>query len=262
MKQIVNATNLTGGYKGKTVWRNASFDIKPGEFVGLLGPNGAGKTTLFRMLLGLIKPLGGELDILGHKPKKGNPRIGYIPQRRLADTESKLLAFEYVKMSIYGTSYGFSGPNKYKKEIELATEALKRVDALDLASKPLSQLSGGEMQRIFLAQALASKPDLLLLDEPLSNLDMRRTNQLISLVHKIAKQDDIGVILIAHDINPLLPYIDRVIYIANERVATGRLDEVITGNTLSKLYNAPIEVLKDSKGRLAVLGTEDVTHHE
>jgi zinc/manganese transport system ATP-binding protein len=261
-KVIVSADNLSVGYKNRLIWQNANFSIRPGEFVGLLGPNGAGKTTLFRLLLGLVKPSGGQLNIMGKGPKKGNPKIGYIPQRRLTDSESRLAAIEYVRLAVSGTSYGFSLPKTAKHEIELAYKTLERVDGLELADRALSELSGGEMQRVFLAQALVSKPDLLLLDEPLSNLDIRRSYQLISLIHDIAKQDKIGVILIAHDINPLLPVIDRIIYIANGQVLNGKINEVVTSENLSKLYGASIEVLKDSTGRLAVLGIEEAIHHE
>jgi zinc/manganese transport system ATP-binding protein len=260
-KDIVTARNLSAGYKDRLIWSEANFSVKPGEFIGLLGPNGAGKTTLFRMLLGLIKPIAGEIKILGKVPSQGNPKIGYIPQRRVQDSESKLIALEYVRLAASGTSWGFSLPKKTSQERAQALEVLKRVDGLELADRPLSELSGGEMQRVFLAQALVSKPDLLLLDEPLANMDIRRSTQLIRLVHAIAKQDNIGVVLIAHDINPLLPVIDRIIYIANGQVASGKLDQIVNNETLSKLYDAPIEVLKDSKGRLAVLGVEEAVHH-
>jgi len=260
-KEIVVAKNLSAGYKEKLIWSKANFSVKPGEFIGLLGPNGAGKTTLFLMLLGLIKPVSGQIKIMGKVPSQGNPKIGYIPQRRLQDSESRLVALEYVRLAASGTAWGFSLPKKTVLERQQALEVLKRVDGLDLADRPLSELSGGEIQRVFLAQALVSKPDLLLLDEPLANMDLRRSTELIRLIHTIAKEDQIGVILIAHDINPLLPVIDRIIYIANGHVATGKLDAIVNGETLSKLYNAPIEVLKDSKGRVAVLGVEEAVHH-
>jgi zinc/manganese transport system ATP-binding protein len=261
-KTIVDATNLSAGYRSRTVWQNANFKIKGGEFIGLLGPNGAGKTTLFKMLLGLNKPLGGELKILGSLPRKGNPNIGYIPQRRNPDSESKLLSIEYVRLAINSTRLGFNMPSTTSRERRLALATLKRVDGSELAYRPISELSGGEMQRVFLAQALVGKPDLLLLDEPLANLDIRRSTQLIKLVSDIAKTDNIGVILIAHDINPLLPVIDRIIYIANGKVASGELKKIVTSRSLSELYNAPIEVLRDSHGRVAVLGIEETIHHD
>jgi zinc/manganese transport system ATP-binding protein len=260
--EIVAARGLSAGYGTNTVWSNATFSVERGEFIGLLGANGAGKTTLFKLLLGLEKPKAGELLVLGRQPKRGSPHIGYVPQRRPIDTESRIAAIEYVRLGLSGHRWGFSLPRHVDAEYEQALEALGRVDASDLAHRPLKVLSGGELQRIFLAQALIGKPDLLLLDEPLANLDIRREVQLIKLTQQVVRKDKIAAILIAHDINPLLTAISRIIYIANRSVVAGRPDEIVTSKTLSALYNAPIEVLRDSKGRMAVLGVEEALHHE
>jgi len=134
------------------------------------------------------------------------------------------------------------------------------VDAEKLAHQPLGVLSGGELQRVFLAQALAGKPEILLLDEPLSNLDIRRETSLVQLVNSVVRTYNVTALLIAHNLNPLLPVLDRIMYIAGGQVATGTPEEVITSESLSKLYGAPIEVLRDSRGRLAVLGTEEAPH--
>jgi len=258
---IVIARNLSAGYKNKPVWQAADFSIKRGEFVGLLGANGAGKTTLFRLLLGLVQPLDGELKVFGEPARKGNVRIGYVPQRRQIDTETKIEALEYVRLGVTRHYLGFSTPARAQQERHQSLAALRLVDGLALAHQPLSELSGGELQRVFLAQALVGKPDLLLLDEPLANLDIRRETQLIHLVAGVVRQQHIAVLLIAHDINPLLPAVERIIYIANGKVASGKPNEIVTSETLSALYNAPIEVLRDSKGRLAVLGVEEAVHH-
>lgn len=262
MVEIISAKNLSAGYGPKVVWSDASFSVSKGEFIGLLGANGAGKTTLFKILLGLDRPLSGKLSLFGEVPKKGSTRIGYVPQRRAIDSDTRIDALEYVRLGISGTRYGFSSGKVAHKERQAALDALKIVDGLDLAFRPLSELSGGETQRIFLAQALATKPDLLLLDEPLANLDIRRETQLIRLVNKVVREQNIAALLIAHDINPLLPVIDRIIYIANGRVAAGKPEEIVTSEKLSKLYNAPIEVLRGSKGQLAVLGVEEAVHHD
>jgi zinc/manganese transport system ATP-binding protein len=148
-----------------------------------------------------------------------------------------------------------------RRERQAAIDVLATVDAISLAYRPLRELSGGELQRVFLAQALVGKPELLLLDEPLANLDIRRETQLIRLIHTVAKRQNIAVLLIAHDINPLFPVVDRIIYIANGKVASGKPEQIITSQQLSALYGAPIEVLHDSKGRLAVLGVEEAVHH-
>jgi zinc/manganese transport system ATP-binding protein len=262
VKDIVTARNVAASYGAKVVWRDASFSIAAGEFVALLGPNGAGKTTLIRMLLGLARPAAGELRVFGDEPKRGNPRIGYVPQRRPIDEEVRIEAMEFVRMGISGTKWGIGSPRQTRIERERAVKALAAVHAAELAHRALGELSGGELQRIFLAQALVGDPDILLLDEPLANLDIRRETQLIRLVADVAKARRIAVLLIAHDINPLLPVVDRIMYVVNGKIATGRVQEIITNESLSALYGAPIEVLRDSRGRVAVLGTEEATHHE
>jgi zinc/manganese transport system ATP-binding protein len=259
---VIEARKLSAGFKGNAIWKDANFSVNKGEFIGLLGSNGAGKTTLFRLLLGLTQPLNGTLEVFGTQPRKGNERIGYVPQRRFIDTESKIQTLEYVRIGIAGNRLGFSFEAGAARERQRALQALKSVDAQKLAYRPLSQLSGGELQRVFLAQALVGKPDLLLLDEPLANLDIRRETQLIHLIHSVCKAQNISVMLIAHDINPLLSAVDRIIYIANGKVASGKPEEIVTSQKLSALYGAPIEVLHDSKGRLAVLGVEEAIHHD
>ena len=259
---IIQASDLSAGYDSTRIWHDANFTIKRGEFVGLLGANGAGKTTLFRLLLGLERPLGGSIKVLGETPKRGNPRIGYVPQRHSIDSDTNIEALEYVRLGAYGNKWGFSIYGQAKRELTLARNALAMVDALKLAHRPLNELSGGEQQRVFLAQALVGKPDLLLLDEPLASLDIRREIQLITLINDIAKSTGVSVILIAHDINPLLPVIDRIIYIANSKVAAGKPAEIVTSAKLTELYEAPIEVLHSASGRIAVLGVEEAIHHD
>jgi zinc/manganese transport system ATP-binding protein len=254
---IVVAENLTAGYPGKIVWRDANFSIDKGEFVAIIGPNGAGKTTLFRLLLGLQRPLSGSVWVFGAEPRRGSPRIGYVPQQHVVDDESHIESLELVRLGLSGKKWGFS-PFSHE-DSKVAFDALAGVGGMELAHRPLAELSGGELQRIFLAEALVSNPDLLLLDEPLSNLDMRRERDLLRLVNDIVRSRDVAALLIAHNINPLLPYLDKVIYIANGKVASGRPSEVFTSETLSSLYEIDVEVLRDSKGNLAIVGIEG--HH-
>ncbi len=258
---IIAARDLVAAYRDKIIWRDANFSINRGEFVGLLGANGAGKTSLFRLLLGLARPNSGQLEVFGEQPSRGNPRIGYVPQRPYIDSESRIEALEYVRLSVSGTGLGFS-LGKADAERQQAYDTLKIVGADDLANRALSELSGGELQRIFLAQALAGRPGLLLLDEPLANLDIRRETELIRLISDVVTKQNIAVLLIAHDINPLLPVVDRIIYIANGKVASGKPSEIVTSQKLSELYDAPIEVLRGSRGQLAVLGVEEALHHD
>jgi zinc/manganese transport system ATP-binding protein len=256
---IIKAHNLSAGYRDRIVWKKASFELKKAEFVAVLGPNGAGKSTLFRLLLSLQQPLTGELEILGGEPKKASRYIGYVPQRRGIDSETSLAARELIKLGIDGHKWGFS---IHKSEIEQRIDqTLEMVDAKDLGSKSLGELSGGELQRIFLAQALIGNPKILLLDEPLANLDLRRETELVELVKKLAVDHQITVLLIAHDLNPLLPVIDSVIYVANGQVASGETNKILTSEMLTKLYQSPIEVLKDSMGRLVIVGARGAEHH-
>lgn len=253
---IISAENLATGYDRNIVWREASFTIDRGEFVAIIGPNGAGKTTLFRLLLGLQQPLAGAISIFGTHPKRGNPRIGYVPQRHGIDSETNIESVELVRLAFSAKRWGF---NLSGKDRAKALQALKAVGSLELAERPLNSLSGGELQRIFLAEATVSSPDILLLDEPLSNLDLRRERDMVQLVDSIVRSRHVTALLIAHNINPLLPFLDKVIFIANGKVATGKPEEVLTSESLTNLYGVPVEVLRDSRGNVAIIGTEE--HH-
>ena len=254
-ESIIRADNLTAGYRDHTVWHDATFEISKGEFVAIIGPNGAGKTTLFRLLLGLQQPMAGSLKVFDTLPKKGNPKIGYVPQSHVIDSDTNVEALELVRLGSSGVKWGLSIFSHDDRKAAL--ETVMEVGALGLEHRSLGQLSGGELQRVFLAEALVSNPEILLLDEPLSNLDIRREKELIQLVNKIVKSRNVAALLIAHHINPLLPFLDRVLYIANGRVAAGRPEDVLTSKILSALYGVPIEVLRDSRGNLAIVGIED-----
>ncbi|MCI4323731.1 MAG: metal ABC transporter ATP-binding protein [Thermoplasmata archaeon] len=261
----IRASNLEVRYRNKLVWQQANFDVQPGEFVAVIGPNGAGKTTLFRMLLGLHWPATGRLSVLGEAPHRGNPRIGYVPQRHTIDRETHLECDKLVRLGYPGTRWwgGRLPPSPWGPRLRLAGEreaaanALEAVGATELASKSLGSLSGGELQRVFLAEALVGNPEMLLLDEPLSNLDIRRSRELVETIHQLVLARHVTTLLVAHDINPMIKCLDKVIYIANGKVATGRPDQVLTSDSLSTLYGVPVEVLHDSRGNLVIVGGED-----
>lgn len=254
---LVAVKDLSAGYPSRVIWRNANFSFGRGEFVAVMGPNGAGKTTLFRLLLGLLQPLGGSISILGAPPKRGNPQIGYVPQRHLIDQETNVESLELVRLGLSGKKWGFN-PFAHDDR-EAAYAALEAVGAVELAHRPLGVLSGGELQRIFLAEALVSNPGLLLLDEPLSNLDIKRETDLLHLVDSVVRTRGVTALLIAHNINPLLPHLDKVMYVANGRVAVGKPSEVLTSESLSELYGIQVEVLRDPHGNVAIIGIEE--HH-
>lgn len=254
-QEIIIAKNLTAGYPGNIVWQEASFSINRGEFVAVIGPNGAGKTTLFRLLLGLQHPVSGTIKIFDAAPSRGSPKIGYVPQRHTIDGETNVESLEIVRLGISGKKWGLGLFSH--KDRKAAIDAMEAVGATGLAHRSLGVLSGGELQRIFLAEALVSNPEILLLDEPLSNLDMRRERELLQLISNVVQSRNVTALLIAHNINPLLPYLDKVIYIANGKVATGTPQEVMTSECLSALFGVHVEVFRDSRGNLAVIGIED-----
>ncbi|MCI4343041.1 MAG: ATP-binding cassette domain-containing protein [Thermoplasmata archaeon] len=256
--EIARADHLEVEYGGHVVWSDANFRIQRGELVAVIGPNGAGKTTLFRLLLGLIRPSRGDLRVFEEAPRRGNRKIGYVPQSHAVDRDTNVEAVQLVRL-------GFSGnrwvpnitPRGIRAERSATDEALRSVGATELAKKSLGAMSGGELQRIFLAEALAGSPELLLLDEPLASLDLRRAKELVDLVDGLVRTRNVATLLVAHDINPLIHCLDKVIYIANGQVATGLPSEVLTTESLSALYGVRVEVLHDSRGNMVIVGGED-----
>ena len=256
---IIRANDLAAGFRDNIVWQEANFTIERGEFIAIIGPNGAGKTTLVKLLLGLQRPVRGTIKVFDAAPRRGNARIGYVPQRHAIDSEMTIEALEMVRLGSSGTRWGMGLLSRADREAGM--KALSSVGAEGLAHRSLGVLSGGELQRVFLAEALVSEPELLLLDEPLSNLDIRREHELVRVIDRIVRSRNVTALLIAHNINPLLPVLDKVIYIANGKVRIGRPDDVLTTESLTELYGTPIEVLRDSKGNLAVIGIEEDPHH-
>jgi zinc/manganese transport system ATP-binding protein len=246
----VELADVTIRRGGRTILSGLTAAIAEGEFIGLFGPNGAGKTTLLRAILGLMPVDSGRIAVMGAAPVRGNPRAGYLPQERSPAAGLRLSGWNFVASAYRGHRWG---PPLFdraaRREIDWALDA---VGADALATRVVSELSGGEFQRLMLAAALLGRPRLLLLDEPLISLDPHRQRQVVELVARLRRELGMTVIFSAHELNPLLGAMDRVLYLGYGRGAIGTVDEVITGEVLSRLYDTPIEVMR-SKGRIFVL---------
>jgi zinc/manganese transport system ATP-binding protein len=245
---------------GRTVLAEVSLSIGASEFVGVLGPNGAGKTTLMRAILGLVPPSRGSVRVLGRPAARGNPAVGYMPQTRTAVGSMRLSGWDFVAGVVQGQRLGLPVLGRAgRAEVE---RALELVGARDLARRPLAELSGGERQRLLLAQALVGHPRLLLLDEPLISLDPHHQRAVVELVRSLQGELGIAVLFSAHELNPLLGALDRVLYLGSGQAALGTVDEVITGPVLSRLYGSEIEVVR-LRGRVFVMsGSHDVERHD
>jgi len=252
---VLDVEGVSVTLSGREILDKVSFQIRAGEFTGLIGPNGAGKTTLLRVVLGLQRPGGGQVSVVG---RTGSPRqqpIGYVPQKVLLDPDLPMRARDLIALGADGSRYGLRLPSRQRNEA--VREMLHAVDADLFADARVGNLSGGEQQRVLLAQALISRPRLLLLDEPLANLDLRSGQEIVSLLARIAREQQIAILLSAHEMNPLLPVLDRIVYLAGGRAASGTTSEVITTERLSALYGHHVEVLRVN-GRVLVVAGDPV----
>lgn len=229
---------------------NVSLAMQDAEFIGVFGPNGAGKTTLMRAILGLVRPDKGTIRVLGAPAARGNPAIGYMPQTRSQAPIGRLSGWDFVAGAAQGHRWGLPLPTAAsRRQIDWALEL---VGAQQLAMRSLAELSGGERQRLLLAQALLGEPRLLLLDEPLISLDPHHQRSVVELARRIQRELSITVLFSAHELNPLLEAMDRVLYLGNGHVALGSVDQVINGPALSRLYGSPIDVVH-LNGRIFVM---------
>jgi zinc/manganese transport system ATP-binding protein len=252
---------------GRTLWSGVNACVQAGEFVAVLGPNGVGKSTLLKVVLGLMEPAAGEVRVLGRRPgRAAGHRVGYLPQRRSFDASLRLRGTDVVRLGLDGDRWGVPLPFARGKRAAAARrrvdEVIDLVGARSYAQRPIGACSGGEQQRLLIAQALVREPELLLLDEPLDSLDLPNQSAVAALVGRICHECSVAVVMVAHDVNPILHHLDRVVYLAEGGAVSGRPAEVITGPILSRLYGTPVEVLRTSDGRLVVVGQpEPPSHH-
>jgi len=249
---------------GRTLWSGLDLEVEPGELIAVLGPSGSGKTTLLRAILGLERLSAGTISALGAPVRRaGNRGIGYIPQQRPLPAETALRGRDLVALGVNGHRFGVPIPRRGDRA---RTDALVTAVGADaFADRPVGSLSGGEQQRLRVGQALADEPRLLLCDEPLTSLDLANQQAVVRLIDRHRRESGAAVLLVTHDINPVLGKVDRILYIAHGRFMLGRPDDVLNSRVLTELYGAPVYVLR-AGDRLVVVGAPDAEeshhHHE
>jgi zinc/manganese transport system ATP-binding protein len=255
----VRLRGATLRFGDRTLWRGLDLDVAPGEFLAILGPNGSGKTTLLKVLLGLQNLTSGRVEVCGRKPHRGSTTVGYIPQQKAFDPDVAMRGRDLVRLGLDGHRWGLGRPDPNARAI--VDKVIADVGAADFADAPLGTLSGGEQQRLRIAQALLGDPKVLLCDEPLLSLDLHRQHSTSALIDARRRTANTSVLFVTHEINPILPMVDRVLYLVGSKWAIGTPEEVMTSERLSELYGTDIDVLR-VRGRIIVVGTPDAAHGE
>lgn len=242
----------------RALWEDLDLDIMPGEFFAVLGPNGSGKTSFLKVLLGLQDLHAGRAMLAGHPVERGSSVIGYIPQQKSFAPDTPMRARDLVGLGVDGHRWGLRlRMSTANRRID---ELLDVVGASDYAKVPVGLLSGGEQQRLRVAQALATDPEVLLCDEPLLSLDMHHQQAVSALINKQCREKNSAVVFVTHEINPIIDYVDRVLYLAGGSFRVGTPEEVMTTEVLSELYESHVEVIH-ANGRIVVVGLPDATTH-
>jgi zinc/manganese transport system ATP-binding protein len=260
---VLTVNRIGVSFSGRRVLDDVSFQIRQGEFTGLIGSNGVGKTTLLRVILGSQRPDSGEVRLGRSGAGPRGRSLGYVPQKVVLDPDVPMRARDLVALGLDAQRLGFGRRTRAQR---LAVEqVLHDVDADDFADARVGMLSGGEQQRVLIAHALISRPELLLLDEPLANLDPKSVGEIVALLHRVSKDHDVAILLSAHEMNALLPVMDRIVYLTDGRAASGTTDEVVRSDVLSRLYGHHVDVLK-LHGRVLVVaepgqGQSDIPDH-
>jgi len=244
----------------RELWSGLDLTVDPGEFIAVLGPSGSGKTTLLRSILGLQPLSAGSIEVDGEPVRKGNRRIGYIPQQRSLAPDTSMRARDLVALGVQGSRFGF--PIPHRGDRAKVDQLLASVGAAHYADRRVGLLSGGEQQRLRVGQALADEPSLLLCDEPLSNLDLANQVAVTDIIDRQRRERHAAVLFVTHDVNPILGRVDRILYIAGGRFVLGTPEEVLQTRVLTELYGTPVFVLR-AGDRLVVVGVPDAEpHHE
>jgi zinc/manganese transport system ATP-binding protein len=249
---VVAFRDAAAALGGRTIWEHATFEILPGEFIAVVGPNGCGKSTLLRMVLGQVAASAGDVQVLGAPPQLGNRAIGLVPQRRELTSGLAIRGRDLVLLGIEGSRWGFGRPSAAARR--QADWALDAVHAREFADEPMGVLSGGEQQRLLIAQALTPELKVLLLDEPLASLDLRSQHEIVSLVDGLRRRQDMAVLFVSHDLNPVLPVVNRILYVLNRCPICGGVDEVVQPELLSHLFGTPVQVCHTHEGGRLVHG--------
>jgi zinc/manganese transport system ATP-binding protein len=257
-EEVLSLEAVTLWLSGREILHDVTFSLRAGELTGLIGSNGAGKTTIFRVILGLQAPSGGRVLFGGRPRPRRNRSIGYVPQSIALDPDVPLRTRDLVALGLDGDRLGIPLPSRSRRR--LVDEMLDSVDATAFADARVGALSGGELQRALIAHALISEPGLLLLDEPLANLDISSEQEVVGLLADVAKRRGVAVLISAHEMNPLLPVMDRVVYVAAGRAASGSTEEVVREDVLSALYGHHVDVLH-LDGRILVVAGRHEGHH-
>ena len=253
-EEVLKLAGVSVWLSGRQVLREISFTLRAAEMTGLIGSNGAGKTTIFRVILGLQRASAGTIWLSGRAGSGHSPAIGYVPQTVALDPDMPLRARDVVGLGLDGQKIGMPLPSRQRRK--LVDAMLEAVDATHFANARVGRLSGGEQRRVLIAHALISRPQLLLLDEPLINLDIRSEHEVVELLSQIAREQRIAVLISAHDMNPLLPAMDRIVYVAAGRAASGTTNEVVQTKVLSQLYGRQVDVIRLRDRVLVVAGSD------
>lgn len=250
MPDVLSIEHLTVSMHGRTILDDVSLTIRPGEFTGLIGSNGVGKTTLLRAILGLQRYESGSIAINGQPRTAQLDALGYVPQKIALDSDVPLRVIDFVTLGLDAERWGLRRRRRAQRDHVMAT--LESVGAAHLSTSRLSELSGGEQQRVFIAHALVRRPSLLLLDEPLANLDPRNVQEIVALLHRLSRDHQVAILLSAHEMNALLPFMDRVVYLTGGHCASGPTNEVVQTDVLSALYGHHVDVVQ-VHGRVFVI---------